>query len=207
MNNIEKHLVFLENRWIYKKNILSILITYFPWFLITTLNVKRERNLEWLDSRVEWLMAWKLRYSNYCRPEIRFLYLYWRIPLRGFLSVALSASYMKTYQHTQQHTVVHNLWVMTPTNYPKPQVFTLQFISAAKLPFWSSNKSNFMIGVTTSRESVLKDSALERLRTNELEVGLLGRALGYHVWWPVFNLQNTHGEKWLLLQAVLWLHS
>jgi hypothetical protein len=65
-------------------------------------------------------------------------------------------------------TVVFNLWVMTPlrewSNDPftgvtqdhrTPQMFILQFTMVARLQLWSSNDNNFVVGVTTTWETVL----------------------------------------------------
>jgi hypothetical protein len=41
--------------------------------------------------------------------------------------------------------------------YPAYQIFTLQFIFQAKLQLWGSSENNFMIGVTTTWRSVLKE--------------------------------------------------
>ena len=49
-----------------------------------------------------------------------------------------------------------------PWDHRKTQIFALQFITVAKLQLWSSNKSNFMVGVTTTWGTVLEGHSIRK---------------------------------------------
>ena len=92
--------------------------------------------------------------SNNCVSAVSFLHLY---------SPGSLPREVDSQAHFPGHTrpVVFNLWVWTLTrghisDNPACQIFTLWFITLAKLQLWSSNKIILWLGVTTLWGTVLK---------------------------------------------------
>jgi hypothetical protein len=57
----------------------------------------------------------------------------------------------------------------SPKTIENIKVFTLRFVTVAKLQLWSSNENDFMAGVTTTPGTVLKATTIGRLGTTALE--------------------------------------